>query len=199
MQNNNQSLVAVQNGETTPIRMVPISSSLSHLGTTVSYGLAASGSMASAGTSAFSQSSSSPSSISAGAYGQGMSGFGGQSGFSNAYPAVSASQFGLPSSGAYATFGGIVRRNATIQPSVDISETSSDIVVTAYVSNGISNDLSLNVKEDSLTISGSIWTGSESLQMSRTVALSTIVRAEAVDASLRSGVLEIRLPKMEKK
>ena len=32
-----------------------------------------------------------------------------------------------------------------IQPSVDISETSSDVMVAAYVSNAILNDISLNV------------------------------------------------------
>lgn len=184
MQSNNQSLVSIQSTETTPVRMVPIASSITPHGTAVSYGI---------------QGSSGGSTINQGTFSQGAAAYSNQFGFTNAYPSVSASQFGLLNSGSYSNFGSMVRRNTIIQPSVDISETTSDIVVTAFVTNGISNDLSLNVKEDSLTISGSVWTGTDTLLMSRTVPLSTVVRADAVDASIHSGVLEIRLPKVERK
>jgi HSP20 family protein len=86
----------------------------------------------------------------------------------------------------------------SLQPNVDISETSNDIVISAYVSNGIMNDISLNVSEDAVTISGSVWTGSEGIALRRIIPLATSVRAEACDASLQSGTLEIRLPKTEK-
>jgi HSP20 family protein len=85
-----------------------------------------------------------------------------------------------------------------VQPTVDISETSSDIVVSAFVSNSAINNMNLSVTSDSCTISGSVWTGSEQLTLHRTIALSTSVRAEAVEATLQSGVLEIRLPKTER-
>ncbi|MFL0196808.1 Hsp20/alpha crystallin family protein [Clostridium sp. WILCCON 0269] len=86
----------------------------------------------------------------------------------------------------------------TVQPTIDISETSSDIMVSAYVSNSAINDLKLNVTDDSLTISGTLLNGSNQFVLNRTIPLSTSIRAEAVDATLQSGVLEIRLPKSEK-
>ena len=110
------------------------------------------------------------------------------------YPTTNAAQFGQLTSGAY--IGAFTR--GMVQPSIDISETSSDVIITAYVGNANVNDLRLNVTEDSCTISASAWTGAENLVMSRTVCLPTVIRAEACDASLQSGVLEIRCPKADK-
>ncbi|WP_368490636.1 Hsp20/alpha crystallin family protein [Clostridium sp. BJN0013] len=91
-----------------------------------------------------------------------------------------------------------VIRSIMVQPTIDISETSSDIMISAYVSDAPVNDLNLNVSNDSLTISGTLLNGDNQLVLNRTVPLSTSVRAEAVEATLQSGVLEIRLPKSEK-
>ncbi|MCY6371824.1 Hsp20/alpha crystallin family protein [Clostridium ganghwense] len=85
-----------------------------------------------------------------------------------------------------------------VYPTVDISETSSDIVVSAYVGNRNVDDVSLSVAEDSLTISGSTNALTGIQVFNRTVALSTIIRADLADATLKSGILEIRLPKIEK-
>ena len=108
---------------------------------------------------------------------------------------VYAGQFGHTESGSYT--GGQYSRGM-IQPSVDLSETSSDVMVAAYLSNVVLNDISLNVTENSVTISASAWNGNEHLVLNRTVALPTSIRAESVDASFQSGVLEIRCPKADK-
>ncbi|WP_243237257.1 Hsp20/alpha crystallin family protein [Heliobacterium chlorum] len=117
-------------------------------------------------------------------------------------PVISAGQFNQLGSGwtGMTNFAPVaISGNVIAQPSVDISETSSDVVVTAYVSNVPLNNLSLNVTDNSLTISGTAWTGTNNLVINRTVALPTSIRAEAVDANLQSsGVLEIRLPKSDK-
>ncbi|SPF33646.1 Predicted heat shock protein [Candidatus Desulfosporosinus infrequens] len=110
---------------------------------------------------------------------------------------VSAGQFGQTASGCFVG-GQSAYSRGMIQPSVDISETSSDVMVAAYVSNTVLNDISLNVTENSVTISASAWTGNEHLVVNRTVALPTSIRADSVDASFQSGVLEIRLPKADK-
>ncbi|WP_333861804.1 Hsp20/alpha crystallin family protein [Clostridium sp.] len=177
------------------LRFVPISSNVSCMGTTVNYGI---GTHSGTGISAFSGNS------------QPMSGWtiNPQMGYINASqitnttPCVSASQFGQMGSG---NFNGItyntqipMGRNLMIQPTIDISETSSDIMVSAYVSNSAINDLKLNVTDDSLTISGTLLNGSNQFVLNRTIPLSTSVRAEAVEATLQSGVVEIRLPKTEK-
>lgn len=91
-----------------------------------------------------------------------------------------------------------IARSIMVQPTVDISETSSDIMISAYVSKAPLNDLNLNVSNDSLTISGTLSNGVNQFVLNRTVPLSTSVRAEAVEATLQSGVLEIKLPKSEK-
>ncbi|APM38440.1 Hsp20/alpha crystallin family protein [Clostridium kluyveri] len=177
------------------LRFVPISSNVSCMGTTVNYGI---GTHSGAGINAFSNNS------------QPMTGWAispqvgyvNASQITNTTPCISASQFGQMGSG---TFNGItyntqipMGRNLMIQPTVDISETSSDIMVSAYVSNSAINDLKLNVTDDSLTISGTLLNGSNQFVLNRTIPLSTSVRAEAVEATLQSGVVEIRLPKTEK-
>lgn len=119
-------------------------------------------------------------------------------------PVITAGQFNQPVSGTMFTYGqpwSFIAGNWSpmVQPTVDISETSSDVVVSAYVPSVNLNNLSLNVTENSVTISASAWTGSQNVVINRTVALPTSIRAESVDASMQnSGVLEIRLPKVEK-
>jgi len=136
---------------------------------------------------------------------------------SNMQPIVSAGQFNQPVSGAVAAYnqfrpfsGAIAGYNqlqpylqlsghVMVQPSIDISETSSDVVVSAYAPNVDPNNISLSVTDNSVTISAYSWTGNQNLVLNRTVALPTNIRADAVDANLQNnGILEIRLPKAEK-
>ncbi len=164
------------------VRLSPINTSLLGIGTAVTYGINAAGNV----------SALNPTAAQSGAF---MSPQSNWSGFPmQLYPAVSATQFGQIPSGA---FSGAFSRGM-VQPSVDISESSSDVIVSAYVANVNVNDLRLNVTDNSVTISASAWTGNEYVVLNRTVALPTSIRAEAVDASLQSGVLEIRMPKADK-
>ncbi|HPL54124.1 MAG TPA: Hsp20/alpha crystallin family protein [Bacillota bacterium] len=194
MEIQNQNYTNQQSGNP-QIHFVPLSSKVSYLGTTVNYGMTGTGNV-----NAFS----SPN-ISSGNYisaqqplwntGYGYIG----SGITNAYPYISASQFGQTGSCVFDfNSNNIHKRTLLVQPTVDISETSSDIVISAFVSNSAVNNMNLSVTPDSCTISGSVWTGAENLTLHRTIPLSTSIRAEAVDATLKSGVLEIRLPKTEK-
>ncbi|MDR3599238.1 MAG: Hsp20/alpha crystallin family protein [Desulfosporosinus sp.] len=178
------------------IRLSPVASNFSGVGTTVTYGLQSSN------VNAFNSGNTSSgvwapqkwnlnnnyTGLSSGQYGQ----YGQTPNY--AY-GVSAGQFGQTASGSF--MGGHCSRGM-IQPSVDISETSSDVMVAAYLSDAVLNDISLNVTENSVTISASAWTGNEHLVLNRTIALPTSIRAESVDASFQSGVLEIRLPKADK-
>lgn len=190
----NQSITNQQSG-TSQIHFVPLSSSVSYLGTTVNYGITGTSNV-----NAFNSSN-----VSSGNYvmpqhplwntSYGYS----SSGITNAYPYISASQFGQTGSGMFDfNLNNTHKRTLVVQPTVDISETSSDIVISAFVSNSAINNMNLSVTPDSCTISGSVWTGTESLTLHRTIPLSTSIRAEAVEATLQSGVLEIRLPKTEK-
>lgn len=188
------------NTNTSKVQLTPVSSSVSYLGTSVSYGITNNSSI-----NAFNNTNTVSGNM-------GTMGTMDNTQFinpftttSNVYPIISASNYNQPVSGMYEygtqfnQFGQLTHTNTRlVQPSVDISETSSDIMISAYVSNSVLNDLSLNVSEDSVTISGSVWTGVETCTLRRTIPLTTSVRAEAVDASLQSGVLEIRLPKTEK-
>ncbi|MTI71020.1 MAG: Hsp20/alpha crystallin family protein [Firmicutes bacterium] len=117
-------------------------------------------------------------------------------------PMVSASQYNNQFSGNFTPNqfpqNRCCVRSAMVQPSIDISETSSDVIVSASVSNVEVEDLNLNVTDNSVTISGMAWTGREHISLNRTVALPTSVRAELIDANIQSGVLEIRCPKSER-
>ncbi len=117
-------------------------------------------------------------------------------------PRISAGQFNQFRSGSFLSHPSLgynqLRGEIIVQPSVDISETTSDVVVTAHVPYINSSDMTLNVTENSVTVSGHAWTGNENILLNRTVALPTSVRSESVDASLNNNILEIRLPKIEK-
>jgi len=192
--NNQNSQFSRQSGQ---IRLTPVASNFSGAGTTITYGLQ----------------SNNVNAINSGNTSSGMwvkpQGWNTQN-LSNNYSGLSSGQFSQTPSFVYGvsasqfaqsgsgSFTGGQYSRGMIQPSVDISETSSDVMVAAYLSDAVLNDISLNVTENSVTISASAWTGSEHLVLNRTVALPTSIRAESVDASLQSGVLEIRLPKADK-
>ncbi len=147
----------------------------------------------------------------------------------NVQPSITAAQFAQPVSGTMAAYnqlrplgtlvsaynqfqpfsGSITGLNqfqpywqsghVMVQPSIDISETSRDVVVSAYTPNVDPNNISLSVTDNAVTISAYAWTGNQPMIVNRTVALPTNIRAEAVDANLQNnGILEIRLPKAEK-
>lgn len=84
-----------------------------------------------------------------------------------------------------------------IQPALDISETSSDVVLTAHIPDVEISDINLGVSDNSVTITASTWNGHQSAVINRTVALPTSIRPDSVDANLQSGVLEIRCPKVD--
>lgn len=181
------------------IRLTPVASSFSGVGTTVTYGLQNSS------VNAFNTGSTSsgvwvnPQRWNLQNFSNNYTGaLSGQFAQSPNYVyGVTAGQFSPTASGSFIT-GQAGYSRGMIQPSVDISETSSDVMVAAYLSDAVLNDISLNVTENSVTISASAWANSGHLVLNRTIALPTSIRAESVDASLQSGVLEIRLPKAEK-
>jgi HSP20 family molecular chaperone IbpA len=123
-----------------------------------------------------------------------------QFGYNNVNSYVSAGLYNQAMSGNFAGFQHYnpYGQAVLVQPAIDISETSSDVVVAACLPNVALNDISLNVTENSVSISANAWTGNQTMVFNRTVALPTSIRAESVDASLQSGILEIRLPKAEK-
>lgn len=124
-------------------------------------------------------------------------------GYNNFTPTINASQFNQLTSGGFiqnqmVPSQGYCVRSLMVQPSIDISETTNDVIVTACVGNLGVHDVNLNVTDNSVTISGTAWTGNENVILNRTVALPTSVRAESIDANFQSGVMEIRCPKIEK-
>ncbi|MDR3598885.1 MAG: Hsp20/alpha crystallin family protein [Desulfosporosinus sp.] len=171
-------------GQSGQIRLTPVASNFSGAGTTVTYGLQTTN------VNAFNSGNTSSGNW---VNSQKIN----TQNFANSYTGYSSGQFGQTASGCFAGGQSICSRGM-IQPSVDISETSSDVMVAAYLSNAVPNDISLNVTENSVTISASAWTSNEHLVLNRTIALPTSIRAESVDASFQSGVLEIRLPKADK-
>lgn len=190
-----------QSGSSTnQLHFSPVSRSFSNMGTTVSYSLIPTASINASNCGGLNNIS---------AYNTNLMGSGqfvgnyshpawNAMGYSAYTPMVSSSQYNQMLSGSYvhplAQFTG----NRIVQPGVDISETASDVVITASVSNLGVNNLNLNATENSVTISGTAWTGNESVVLNRTVALPTSIRAESIDANFQSGVLEIRCPKTEK-
>ncbi len=170
------------------VRLVPFSSNGSYVGTTVSYSLQGGNTVNALNNSNFNS----------GSFGSNQPSNWSNQGYTNINPSISASQFGQFGSGVSDIYMMNNRRSLLVQPSIDISETSSEIVVSAFVTNGTVNNMNLNITQDSCTISGNVWTGNENLILHRTIPLSTSVRAESCEATLQSGVLEIRLPKMER-
>lgn len=179
------------------VKFSPVSSSISNVGTTVTYSINPTNTI-----NAFNQNFATTGNFTN--FQQSGLQTGWNTMLTNTYqPIVTASQFNQPISGGFFGYPQMQQfgRQITglmVQPSIDISETSSDVVITAYVPNLPINDMTLSCTENSVTISASAWTGNQSLVVNRTVALPTSIRAEAIDAGLQSGVLEIRCPKAEK-
>jgi HSP20 family protein len=168
----------------------PVSSKISNIGTTVMYGTQPSYTINAMNTNL----------LASGNFNNNQQAGWNQAAYIQAYshqqPIINAGYGNQYLSGntAFQQFGQIF----LAQPAVDISETTSDVVVAAYLPNVALNDISLSVTENSVTISASAWTGTQNMAFNRTVALPTSIRAESVDASMQSGFLEIRCPKAEK-
>ena len=109
-------------------------------------------------------------------------------------------------------FGGApayrVRSSFDWTPAVDIRETDAEIVVYAALPGLDRGDISLEVKDNALAISGKmkplgsdedVWTRRELPrgEFYRAFQLPADVQAAKVTAAMRDGVLEIRLPKAE--
>lgn len=116
----------------------------------------------------------------------------------NQFPIINAGLNNQYASGNFGYFQQQYGQSFITQPTVDISETTSDVCIAAYLPNVVLNDISLSVTDNSVTISAVAWTGNQNVAFNRTIALPTSIRAESVDANLQSGILEIRLPKAEK-
>lgn len=94
-------------------------------------------------------------------------------------------------------------------PAVDIFETEKEITLLADLPGVISEDLSIDLRDNVLTLSGDVtpWEGAgeEDLLIEyeigryfRQFTLSGVVDQEKIDAQLNDGVLRLTLPKIEK-
>jgi HSP20 family protein len=84
-------------------------------------------------------------------------------------------------------------------PALDVSETEDHFVVRADVPGMGEEDIALEVQERLLTISGERRDRASFGRFTRSVTLPEGVDAEAIEASLDRGVLEVRIPKPEER
>lgn len=84
-------------------------------------------------------------------------------------------------------------------PAVDIYETSDDLVMIADMPGAEEKDLQLEVSRGVLTLEAAIGSSGEEPQRSyyRQFRLSERINADAGEATLKDGVLSLRLPKAE--
>ncbi len=85
--------------------------------------------------------------------------------------------------------------SSIIHPTIDISETQSDLVVACNIQDASLNDLNLTATEDSLSISAQSFSGNRVNNLHRTIPLPTTIRAEAIEANYSNGMVEVRMPK----
>jgi HSP20 family protein len=95
-------------------------------------------------------------------------------------------------------------------PSVDVYETETEIVVEAEIPGATEKDISVEVKENVLTISGERKKEREVKEerfhriersygkFQRMFTLSDSIETDKVDAKMKNGVLTVRLPKAPK-
>ncbi len=105
-------------------------------------------------------------------------------------------------------FGRALRAAAVWAPAVDIRETDGELIVYAALPGLDKADVNLEVKDNALVIAGRMrplgseedaWVRRELPrgEFHRAFALPAEVDASKVKASMRNGVLEVRLPKAE--
>jgi HSP20 family protein len=96
------------------------------------------------------------------------------------------------------------------QLTIDVYQTENDIVVKSTVAGISADDIDITVTGDMVTIRGNRHRDEEIPQenyyyqecywgaFSRSVILPVDIDAERIDASMKNGILTIRLPKLEK-
>lgn len=180
---NNQNQGQTQRGSGSQGKFQPMSRTTTQMGTTVNYSLNHEQNISAHNTNQWSSGQFAPMSNN---FAPGYNTFLGY----NNYPSYSSQVFAM---GQNSFVSG-----ALIQPSIDISETSSDVIIAAHVPNLLVSDINLSTTENSVTITATGWLNNQNVSLNRTVALPTSIRSEAVDATLQSGVLEVRCPKIER-
>ncbi|NRD80935.1 Hsp20 family protein [Bacillus sp. BRMEA1] len=78
-----------------------------------------------------------------------------------------------------------------IQPSVDLSETSSEVVLACELPNADQRNINISLNDNSVSIQAQSGQGI----YHRVVSLPTDIRPELCEATLTNGVLEIKMPK----
>ncbi len=101
------------------------------------------------------------------------------------------------------------RSGVTFTPAVDIFETETAITLLADMPGVISENLDIDLRENTLTLEGDVASpeGSDEVAIFREYpvgkyfrqfTLSEVIDQEKIDASLKDGVLRLNLPKVEK-
>lgn len=94
-------------------------------------------------------------------------------------------------------------------PSVDIFETDKVITLLADMPGVKAEDLNVDLRDDTLTLTGEVHSGTESPgemihveyetgRYYRQFSLSEVIAQDKIDAKLSDGVLRLTLPKVEK-
>jgi HSP20 family molecular chaperone IbpA len=101
------------------------------------------------------------------------------------------------------------RPGLVFEPNVDIFETESEITLLADMPGVNANDLTIDLRDNTLTLSGDVPPTGDSNQeliaveyqtgrYYRQFTLSEVIDQTKIDAKLNDGVLRLRLPKVEK-
>jgi HSP20 family protein len=102
------------------------------------------------------------------------------------------------------------RISRSFTPTVDISETDTDVIVTAEVPGMTADDFTVDLSGDILTIRGEKKTESEETgkhyhrversygSFCRSFTLPDYAKADSIDASYKDGILTLKIPKEEK-
>jgi len=94
-------------------------------------------------------------------------------------------------------------------PAVDIFETEKEIILLADLPGVNSNDLTIDLRDNVLTLTGDVapWEGAEEVDLLieydigryfRQFTLSEVIDQDKIDAQLNEGVLRLTLPKVKK-
>ncbi|MGD1974671.1 MAG: Hsp20/alpha crystallin family protein [Desulfobacterales bacterium] len=101
------------------------------------------------------------------------------------------------------------RPGSVFTPAVDIFETDKEITLLADMPGVKANDLNIDLRDDTLTLTGAVasFEGSQEEDIlieyevgtySRQFSLSEVIDQGKIDAQLTDGVLRLNLPKVEK-
>jgi HSP20 family protein len=101
------------------------------------------------------------------------------------------------------------RPGLVFTPNVDIFETEKELVLLADIPGVKAGDLSIDLRDDTLTLSGDVQPDQTSGENEifieyevgkyyRQFSLSEIIDQAKIDAQLKDGVLRLTLPKVEK-